>query len=112
MALQKGTNAVQERSVRYLTATFLDKHNAPAVPASSRYRIDDITSGETEVLAWTALPSGDTSEEITLTAEQNRILKNRNTRERRQVTVEATGSDGEPFADVFEYEILNRAGTT
>jgi hypothetical protein len=110
--LLKGTRPVNERSVSYLTATFLDKNNVPAIPASARYRIDDITGKETEILDWTALELSAVFHEVTVTAEQNRILNTRHKREHRQVTVEATGSDGEPFAEVFEYEVINRAGTT
>jgi hypothetical protein len=109
--LSKGTKPVPERSARYLTVTFLDKYNALGVPISARYRLDDLSSN-TEVLTWTDLAVTDSSHEITITAEQNRILKSRRDRERRQVTVEATGSDGEPFRETFEYEILNLTGTT
>ena len=49
------------------------------------------------------------SETITITAAQNRILGEGNSRETRQVMVEAT-TGGEPFREVFQYQIINLHG--
>jgi hypothetical protein len=110
--LLKGTRPVNERSVSYLTVTFLDENSVPVVPVSARYRIDDITGRTSEILGWTTLTVTETSKEVTLTSAQNRILSERNSIERRQVTIEVTGSDGETFSEVFEYEVINLPGTT
>jgi len=114
MGLQQGTRFIKERNASRITATFLNTSRQIAVPASARYRIDDITGGKLcsrQVLDWTAIIAPAATETVTITAEQNRILSGSNRKERRQVTVEATGSDGEPFRQDYVYEIENLAGT-
>ncbi len=111
MGLSHGTKPVQERSACYISATFLSKNNAVVTPVSARYRIDDITRGTKEVLDWSSI-TPDTTVELVVTSEQNRILNDRNKRELRQVTVEGTQTDGNLVMDAFEYEVINRAGTT
>lgn len=108
--LQQGTDTVNERSSSQATVTFLDTSRAALTPASARYRIDDITCGKREILDWTAISSPSSTETITITAEQNRILGDANKRELRQVTIEAT-SAGQPFREVLQYEIINLKGT-
>ena len=110
MGLQQGTQPVNERSVSFISATFLDSSKAEQAPTSARYRIDDITRGKRQILDWTTITTPSVTETITITAVQNRILSTGIDRERRQVTVEATVS-GEPFRDTFEYEIINLLGT-
>ena len=111
MGLQQGTESVNERSVSFISATFLDSSKVEQAPTSARYRIDDITRGsKRQILDWTTIAAPGVTETITITAAQNRIISTGNCRERRQVTVEATVS-GEPFRDAFEYEIINLLGT-
>jgi len=110
MGLQQGTQPVNERSVSFISATFLNSSKVEQAPTSARYRIDDITRGNRQILDWTAIAAPSVTETITITAEQNRILSTGNCRELRQVTVEATVS-GEPFRAAFEYEIINLLGT-
>lgn len=109
--LQQGTEPVNERSNSDVRATFLDTSKVEQVPASIRYRIDDVTRGRTtEILDWTAVAVPATTNTIAITAEQNRILNGANKRELRQVTVEAT-SGGQPFRSALQYEIVNILGT-
>lgn len=113
MRLQQGTKRVNERSASKITAVFLNESDVPTAPSSARYRIDDITSNRNsprEVLDWTAIASPSTSETITITGTQNRILSDANEVEKRIVTVEGTGSDGEAFRQGFIYEINNLPG--
>ena len=37
---------VNEKSTAYLTVTFRDKAGAAQAPASAKYRIDDVTTGQ------------------------------------------------------------------
>ena len=108
--LAQGTKTVNERSSSQITATFLNASKVATAPASARYRIDDITCGKREILDWTAIGSPGTSETVTITAVQNRILSEGSKRELRQVTVEATSSS-EPFREAYQYEVINLAGT-
>ena len=112
MALQQGTKPVQERSASRLTVGFISVGNQLEAPATARYRIDDTTNGaRTQVLDWTDIPSPSPSQDIVITAEQNRILSESNREERRVVTVEATGTDGLEFRMPFVYQVINGPAT-
>ena len=108
--LQVGTDAVNERSSSQITATFLNASKVATAPTSARYRIDDLTNREREILDWTTIATPTATETVTITAEQNRIVSEQNVRELRQITVEAT-SGGQPFREAYQYEIVNLIGT-
>jgi hypothetical protein len=96
-------NEIAEGQLLRLTVRTLTADLAAVVPTSLRYRIDDLVQG-CAVLDWTAvtpaLPAN-----ILVTAAQNTARSNY-LRERRQVIVEASDSDG-PIREVYEYDLLN-----
>lgn len=105
---------VNEESAAYVTAYYYSKTGVAVTPDAIRYRIDDVTDGlpGNEILTWTAVTPSGTSSEIIVTAEQNSMLNSGQDVERRQVTVEATGTDGQAWREIFEYQLVNLAGTT
>lgn len=104
---------VNEESVAYANVYFFSKSGAAVTPSAIRYRLDDVTDGlpGTQILDWTSVTPSGTSIELTITAEENEMLSDYSTVERRQLTVEATGTDGEPWREAFEYQVVNVAGT-
>lgn len=105
---------VKEESVAYITASFFSKSGQPVTPVSARYRLDDVTRGvksAREILGWTDIALIATSYEFTITDQQNAIIDGCNSAERKQITVEVIGSDGLPTRDVYEYQVINLAGT-
>lgn len=100
------TQYVKEGSACFLAATFKDKGGNPVAPASARYRIDCLTTGQ-QVLDWTSIASPQAEHELVISAAQNAWIASEARAQRRQVTVEATYGPGDSVYDVFEYSIRN-----
>lgn len=98
-------DAINERTTRYLTATFFDKAKVLSQPSSVSYRVDCLTTG-LSVRAWTVVTPG-TSVEIVLDAGDNSLRVPSNARELRRVTVVATYGAGNADQVVVEndYEV-------
>ncbi len=112
MPLQQRTKPINERSASVATVKFLNASRNLEAPSSARYRIDDVTKNRRRsVLGWTTIATPSSSEDITVTAEQNRILDDCNKRERRKITVEATSLAGLQYRQTFTYEIKNEPAT-
>lgn len=103
---QSVTQAVIEGAIQKLSVRALDSNLATATPSSARYRIDNLTTGET-VKNWTSLTPA-TSMDILISATDN-ALQSCYERERRQVLIEASDSDG-PVRVIHEYDVINLPG--
>lgn len=89
-----------------VTARALTADLAASTPTSARYRIDDLNRGDA-VLDWTSLTPA-TSMSFIVTTDQNAI-RNGLSRERRQIIVEVSDSDG-PIRRTLEYDIQDLQG--
>ena len=100
-------DSVNEGSQIFITATHLDKLEAPTQPTSLRYRIDDVRAG-TQILDWTAIVVGSpgTSHEITVTAAQNAMLNTLLAVEAKELTLETT-SFSDVRNDTFLWNVVN-----
>jgi hypothetical protein len=92
---------VREKNTSVLTCTFKDETGAPVTPTAATYQIDD-ESG-TSIKAETAF----TPPDITITANENRILSSPKPSERRIVTVKWTYGTDKNGADEYEYLVKN-----
>ena len=99
---------VPQRTTAYLSVTFRDKNGDAQAPASVQYRIDCLTTG-TAVKALTGLTPGATIE-IVLSADDNDIITESNTREARRVTVIAVHGAGDEVTGAFDYAVKNLTG--
>lgn len=97
-------NQIAEGQLLRLTIRALDADLAAVIPTAIRYRIDDLDQG-TAVLGWTSVTPVSSPQSILITAAQNAIRCNL-ARERRQVVIEASDSDG-AIREVYEYDIIN-----
>lgn len=77
---------VNERTTPVVTISFKDEDEAPAIPSSASYRIDDHGS-EVQILDNTVITPLDSTIEIKLTQEHTRILTPTNDHEIRRITV-------------------------
>lgn len=101
---------VDEEETAVVQISTFDARQQAVAPLSLQYRIDDLTNRQ-EVLTWTPVSAPLTVNEITITADQNAILSNRNKIERRQMVIEATDSTG-PRKKVVEWNVRNLQGVS
>lgn len=99
--------AVKEGSVAYVGYAFTDRNGLATLPDALTYRIDCLTS-QTEILGWTVL-TAQQSGEIVIASTQNRIVDQANAEEVRQVTLKASGADGDVLETVT-YRVQNLYG--
>lgn len=104
---QSVTREIIEGQVLKLTVRALDADLAAATPSSARYRIDNLSGGNA-ALEWTNLTPS-TSMSILVTAAQN-ARSSCYSRERRQIVIEASDSDG-PIRETVEYDLVDLQGT-
>ncbi len=100
---------VNERSTAYLAVTFRDKAGTAQAPASAKYRIDDVTSGQA-VRADTDISAPDSTVELTLTVVDNTMKNGAAATEQRRVTVVAEYGAGDAVRSEYVYEVVNLAG--
>jgi hypothetical protein len=99
--------AINEKTSCTVQVTFKDEDGVLIVPESITYRIDDVASG-TEILDDTSVAVPDSTINIEITSDQNKILDETNDNEERVVTVEFDYSDGEKHGtSEYRYKILN-----
>jgi hypothetical protein len=102
---------VRESSQHVISVTFRDREAiANVTPTNVYYRIDDLTTGA-QVLDWTSV-SADDELDITITASQNEMQDQCNTREMRQVVVAANYGLATQYVDSVEYMVENLVGIT
>ena len=99
---------VPQRTTAYLTVTFRAKDGVAVAPESVDYRIDCLTTS-TAIKASTAVSPAATVE-IVLSADDNDIVDETNTREARRVTVTAVYGAGDEANDEFDYAVKNLSG--
>ena len=95
----------KERNAFTATAYFRDSSDAASAPTTIDYRIDDLTTN-TAITAWTSATPG-TSVSISVTPTENRIIGQRNTWERRQLTVSADKGTSTETRDTVEWRVIN-----
>ena len=100
---------VNEKSTAYLTVTFRDKAGAAQAPASAKYRIDDVTTGQ-PVRGDTDISSPGSTVELTLTVDDNALKNPIVAAEQRRVTVTAEYGSGDAVRSEYIYEVFNLAG--
>jgi hypothetical protein len=103
-------DSFSERSTVVITVAFTDDDGAPVTPDSATYRIDDRAS-RTSILPVTAIGSLASSVDLTITSEQNAIIRSRKEYEIRTITVEFdyNGSTKHGTAQ-YEYKLVNLYG--
>lgn len=104
-------DTVNERTKWVTTHNFTDENDAPVVPATASYRIDDVGS-LAEIHADDTIESLDSSIEIAWTASDTSILDETRPYETRRMTITWTyGSGGNGHAEYF-LNVLNLKGVT
>jgi hypothetical protein len=103
-------DSFNERSTVVITVAFTDDDGAPVTPDAATYRIDDRAS-RTTILPATAIGSLASSVDLTITSEQNAIIRPRNRFEIRTITVEFDydGNTRHGTAQ-YEYRLMNLYG--
>lgn len=97
---------IPEGAIQKLTVRAFDSDLAATTPSSARYRIDSLSGGGS-VLGWTSLTPS-TAMSIVVTAAQN-AKSTSYPRERRQILIEASDSDG-PVRTTFDYDLIDLQG--
>ena len=100
---------VNEKSTAYLSVTFRDKAGAAQAPASAKYHIDDVASGQ-PVLGDTEISTPGSTVELVLTVADNTRRNAGAPREQRRVTIEAQYGEGDAVTAEYVYEVANLAG--
>jgi hypothetical protein len=102
-------DSFNERSTIVVTVAFLDDDGVAVTPDAATYRIDDKAS-RTAILAATAIGSLSTSVDLTITSEQNAIVRPRKAFEIRTVTVEFDYDGDKHGTAQYEYKLVNLYG--
>lgn len=103
-------DAVNERSTHIVTVAFTDADGTAVTPDSATYRIDD-RAARTNILSATSIGSLDDTVELTITSEQNAIIRSRKPFEIRTVTVEFDYDGGTKHGTgQYEYKLVNLYG--
>ena len=100
---------VNEKSTAYLTVTFRDKAGAAQAPASARYRIDDVATGQ-QVRDDTDIDAPGSTVELRLEVEDNTLKNAIAAAEQRRVTVVAEYGAGDAVRAEYIYEVVNLVG--
>jgi hypothetical protein len=103
-------DSYNERATVVITVAFADDDGVAVTPTSATYRIDDKAS-KTNILPATAIGSLASSIELTITSEQNAIIKRRKPVEIRTITVEFDYDSGTKHGTgQYEYKLVNLYG--
>lgn len=97
---------IYEGAIHKLHVHALNSDLAQTTPTSARYRIDNLTDGTT-IKDWTTLTPS-TSMDVLISAADN-ALTSGCSRERRQVVIEASDSDG-AVRVTHEYDLIDLQG--
>ncbi len=98
-------NTYNENTTVYITVSFKDKDGVLAAPVSARYRLNDTTNGNQEIVAWTALTPADVVE-IMVTATQNAINGN-TVPQVMTMTIEGTYSADDKVTSQTQYKLID-----
>jgi hypothetical protein len=98
-----------ERSTVVLTVAFTDDDGAAVTPDAATYRIDDRAS-RTSILPASSIGSLASSIDLTITSEQNAIVRPRKAFEIRTITVEFDYDSGKHGTAQYEYKLVNLYG--
>ena len=102
---------IDQLSESYVSiAKFTDQNGVPYIPASLRYRIDDLTNNS-QVLDWTSIPAA-AAVVITIPSELNELTVLSDTVEIRQVLLEVTAPGGAIRYDPITYNLIKIYGLT
>lgn len=99
------TDAVNERTTAYITASFKDKAGLPAAPAAATCKIHDVATG-TEIRASTALTPA-TDIEIVVEPDENAVINPNLAVEKHVLTVVGTYGDGDAVTGRFYFHVRN-----
>ena len=97
-----------ERSSFVAKVYFRGSTDAAEAPTTVDYRIDGLTTN-TEIQGWTSATPA-VQVDLSITPTQNRIVNQRNTWEKRQITVSANRGLADETRDIVMYKILNTGG--
>ena len=95
---------ITEKTALVLTVVPINTADVAQAPTAFRYRVDDLASGD-EIRDWTTV-SPSASMTITLDATDNAIQYDRNGKETRVVTMEATHAGG-LLTDDYIFRVRN-----
>ncbi len=105
------TTNVNEKSPLYMTMVFTDELDAPLIPTTVDYRLDDRTNGN-EVVPWTSLPSPAATMNFTVPGDKNTIEDETHVKEVQIFGVRVDdGLPGEGHSELI-YNVLNLQGPT
>jgi hypothetical protein len=102
-------DSYNERATVIVTVTFTDDTGALVTPDSATYRIDDKAS-RTNILPATPISPLDDTVDLTITSEQNAIIRPRKKEEIRTVTVEFDYDNDKHGTGQYEYKLVNLYG--
>lgn len=100
---------VNRGSECFITATYKDQNGANYTPASSQWRVDDLTN-QTQVTGWTVVTTPTSSDTVTITSAMNAMTVATDQIEKRQVTFKVTTPDGQTRYDTIVYDLVNLYG--
>lgn len=98
--------SVNEQSQSILTVNFRDEDYEPVTPSTFKYRIIDVAS-DTEIKATTTITPLSSSYDITMTANENRIIDATQPFEQRRVTVQWYSGATLIGTGDYVYKVLN-----
>ena len=98
-----------ERSTVIVPVTFTDDAGVAATPDAATYRVDD-EANRTNLVPVTAISPLASSVDITITSDQNYIIRSRAKEEIRTVTVEWDYGSGNHGTAQYRYKLLNLYG--
>ncbi|MEE8599398.1 MAG: hypothetical protein V3S69_07845 [Dehalococcoidales bacterium] len=102
---------VNEKSPLYMTLVFKDELQAPLVPTTVEWRLDDMeTEPPTEVVAWTVIPSPLSTMKFTIPGSNNVIGTNTKTREEKMFGIRVNDGMASEAHQEFQYHVLNLTG--
>ncbi len=103
------TLAVNEKSPLFMTMVFKDELDAPLVPTTVDWRLDDKTNG-TEVVPWTSLPSPASTMTFTIPGDNNTIEDETHVKELQVFGIRVDdGLPGEAHSELI-YNVVNLIG--
>lgn len=101
--------AVNEKSPVFMQMVFTDELEAPLVPTTVEWRLDDKEDG-TEIVPWTNLSSPASTMNLTVPGSNNNIKKETSVKEKRMFGIRVDdGLAGEGHAE-FYYNVVNLTG--
>jgi len=103
--------AVNEKSPVFMTMAFTDEFDAPLVPATVEWRLDD-KEDDTEIVPWTNIPTPTSTMNLTVPGSDNNIKDEKHVKETKMFGVRVdAGFAGEGHAE-FHYNVVNLTGPT